>query len=194
MLYIHAITSERQLTVIALDGCEAALWRERGLIVLLRVLGLLVATKALLTVLRHLRRLLITAILLISTLRCAVLGLLSGLRVVLASGIFLFAVTEVTVIGNNFCCSALIAVFVGIVAELKSARDYDHSTLAEILVNELAGASPSNAVDEIRLFLAAFLIVEITVNGYRKTGYRNSASGSAQFRVLGQPTHDGDMV
>lgn len=103
------------------------------------------------------------------------------------------AVTEIDIVGYDFCAAALVAVVVLPVTDLKSAFHHSHATLAEIFADEFSGSSPGNDVDEIR-FLFPGLAFEIAVAGDGEAGHRKAGLCTAQFRVTGQSAHDNNLI
>lgn len=146
------------------------------LIPLLRIAGLLVASKAALCVLR---RLLITAVLRISLGRCAVLGgRCAVLRLALGLILVLLRISEIDIVRHDLCAPALVAFLIRPATDLKSAGHYDHAALFEILLHELCGTSPGYAVQKIGFLLLPFRC-PVPVAGNGETGYGNSAAGAA---------------
>ena len=71
---------------------------------------------------------------------------------------------EVNGVSDYFCAAALVAVLVFPVAYLKAALDNCHASLLEVLGDKLATLTPSDAVDEVGLTFAVFLVSEVAVN------------------------------
>ena len=103
------------------------------------------------------------------------------------------AVPEICVVHVDLPARAIVAVPILPLAGLEAARDNHHPALGEILADELAGVPPRNAVNEIGLLLLALSgIVPIAGQGERR--HRHIALRVAQFRVLREPAHEGDVV
>ena len=93
----------------------------------------------------------------------------------------------------DFCGTPFAAVFICPASDLQSAGNHGHAAFGEILSDKLAGLTPCDTVDKIGICFAV-VAFDIPIHCYSEAGNGDAVSGSAQFRISGQSTHDGDMV
>ena len=93
----------------------------------------------------------------------------------------------------DFCGTPFAAVFICPASDLQSAGNHGHAAFGEILSDKLAGLTPCDTVDKIGICFAV-VAFDIPIHCDSEAGNGDAVSGSAQFRISGQSTHDGDMV
>src|SRR5699024_8534392 len=72
---------------------------------------------------------------------------------------------------------------------------HGHTPLGEVLGDELRSGAPSDNVDKIGLLFAGLPVgAEVAIHGQGEGSHRDTAAGTAQLGVTGEPTHENDVV
>ena len=118
--------------------------------------------------------------------RCITCGTGSGALAVCARN-------KIDLVSNHFYSSAVVAVFVLILAGLQAAFHNDRATLLEVLAHKLGLLTPCDNVDKISLTLLT-LTGKVAVNSNSERCYAGSLRGLAQLRIRHKATHQNNNI